>query len=145
MGCWHAYAKLRIHTEDTLTSFEQLTTDLGVLFRHFAGVTCKGFNTTELPRESRARMRRGADTLSSGGASTGGARPKVFNLNTYKLHALGDYPQAIRERGTTDNYTSQWVSSTIALFTNWPPLTIVTTGVGGAHTPHRQGCLCICQ
>jgi len=118
MGCWHAYAKLRIHTEDTLASFEQLTTDLGVLFRHFVGVTCKEFNTTELPRESRARMRRGADTLSSGGASTGGARPKAFNLNTYKLHALGDYPQAIRERGTTDNYTSQWVSSTMTLFTN---------------------------
>ena len=34
----------------------------------------------------------------------------------YKLHALGDYPQTIRERGTTDNYTSQWVRSTMALF-----------------------------
>jgi len=56
MGCWHAYAKLRIQTEDTLASFEQLTADLGALFRHFAGVTCKELNTTGLPRESRARM-----------------------------------------------------------------------------------------
>jgi len=114
MGCWHAYAKLRIHTEETLTSFEQITADLGILLRHFAGVTCKGFNTTELPRESRARMRRAANT--SGRTSTGGARPKAFNLNTYKLHALGDYPLAIHERGTTDNYTSQWVRGIITLF-----------------------------
>ena len=127
MGCWHAYAKLRVHTEDTLTSFEQLTADLGVLLRHFAEVTCKGFNTAELPRESRARIRRAADTAGSGGTSTGGARPKAFNLNTYKLHALGDYPQAIRERGTTDNYTSQWVRSSMLPSTNWPPLILATT------------------
>ena len=113
MGCWHAYAKLRIHTEDTLTSFEQLTVDLGVLLRHFAEVTCKGFSTVELPRESRARMRRATATPASGGTSAGGARAKSFNLSTYKLHALGDYPQTIRERGTTDNYTTQWVRGTI--------------------------------
>ena len=118
MGCWHAYAKLRIHTEDTLASFEQLTVDLGVLLRHFAEVTCKGFNTMELPRETRARIRRAADMPGSGGGSTSGAKPKTFNLNTYKLHALGDYPQAIRERGTTDNYTSQWVRSCLTLLTD---------------------------
>ena len=118
MGCWHVYAKLQVHTEDTLASFEQLTADLGVLFCHFAGVTCKEFNTTELPRESRARIRRAADTAGSGGTSTGGPKPKTFNLNTYKFHALGDYPQTISECGTTDNYTSQWVRNTLALLTN---------------------------
>ena len=146
MGCWHAYAKLCVQTEDTLASFEQLTADLGALFRHFAGVTCKELNTTELPRESRARMRRAADAGGSGGTSTGGAKPKAFNLNTYKFHALGDYPQAIDERGTTDNYTSQWVRiSIIALLTIWPALTITTTMPGGAHTPNKQGCLPVCQ
>ena len=143
MGCWHAYAKLRVHTEETLTSFEQLTTDLGVLLRHFAEVTCKEFNTMELPRESRARIRRAADKSGSGGASTSGARPKAFNLSTYKLHALGDYPQTIRECGTTDNYTSQWVS-TIPL-PGWLPLITPTPGAGGTHTPHRQGCLPVRQ
>ena len=109
MGCWHAYAKLRLHTEQTLASFERLTTDLGVLLRHFAIVTCPAFNTTELPRESAARLRRTANNPGVRASGGGGIRTKTFNLKTYKIHALGDYPQTIRERGTTDNYTSQRV------------------------------------
>ena len=106
MGCWHAYAKLHIHTELTLASFEHTTEDLGTLLRHFTTVTCNGFKTKELPRERAARLRRAAVNGSTPAASGGGARPKGFNLSTYKLHALGDYPQTIRERGTTDNYTT---------------------------------------
>jgi len=112
MGCWHAYAKLRLHTEQTLTSFERVTADLGILLRHFSMVTCSKFRTTELPRERAARLRRAANTAGSApapAASVTGPRTKSFNLNTYKLHALGDYPQTIRERGTTDNYTTQRV------------------------------------
>jgi phage tail protein X len=108
MGCWHAYAKLRLHTEQTLASFEGLTADLGTLLRHFSTVTCAAFKTTELPRERAARIRRAANG-SGPMASGGGSKPKGFNLSTYKLHALGDYPQTIRERGTTDNYTTQRV------------------------------------
>ena len=108
MGCWHAYAKLRLHTEQTLASFERLTTDLGILLRHFSTVTCAAFRTKELPRERAARIRRTANTPGSV-TSSGGLKTKGFNLSTYKLHALGDYPQTIRERGTTDNYTSQRV------------------------------------
>ena len=108
MGCWHAYAKLRLHTEQTLASFESLTADLGTLLRHFSIVTCAAFKTTELPKERAARIRRAANTPGSS-TSGGGAKAKGFNLNTYKLHALGDYPQTICECGTTDNYTSQRV------------------------------------
>jgi hypothetical protein len=115
MGCWHAYAKLRLHTEHTLVSFEHLTADLGVLLRHFSLVTCPAFNTTELPRESAARLRRAANNPSARAASGGGARAKTFNLKTYKIHALGDYPTTIRERGTTDNYTSQRVRERAAI------------------------------
>jgi hypothetical protein len=115
MGCWHAYAKLRLHTEHTLTSFEQLTADLGVLLRHFTMVTCPAFNTMELPRESAARLRRTANNPGARVSGSGGARVKTFNLSTYKIHALGDYPQTIRERGTTDNYTSQRVGHDV-----WP-------------------------
>lgn len=110
MGCWHAYAKLRLHTEHTLASFEQVTTDLGVLLRHFSMVTCGAFKTTELPRERAARIRRITSTPGSG-VSGGGAKYVGFNLQTYKLHALGDYPNTIREYGTTDNYTTQRVSN----------------------------------
>ena len=37
-------------------------------------------------------------------------RPKTFNMNTYKLHSLGDYTDAIRNYGTTDSYSTQIVS-----------------------------------
>ena len=53
-----------------------------------------------------ARLRRATANPPTQAASGGGPKSKSFNLNTYKLHALGDYPQTIRERGTTDNYTS---------------------------------------
>ena len=109
MGCWHAYAKLRLHTEDTLASFEQVTTDLGILLREFADY-CSKFKTTELPKEQQARIRAAAKKGKSG-SSTGGLKLKSFSLSTYKVHALGDYPRTIRERGTTDNYTTQWVGS----------------------------------
>ena len=95
MGCWHAYAKLRLHTEQTLASFRCLTADLGVLLRHFSMVVCNAIKTTELPRERAARIRRTANAASGSTTSGGGPKPKGFNLNTYKLHALGNYPQAI--------------------------------------------------
>ena len=92
MGCWHAYAKLQLHTEQTLASFRCLTADLGVLLCHFSMVVCNAFNTTELPRERAARIRRAANTGARSTTSGSGPKPKGFNLNTYKLHALGDYP-----------------------------------------------------
>lgn len=115
LGCWHAYAKLRLHTEQTLASFERVTSDVGTLLRHFSEVTCKAFQTKELPRERAAHIQRAANAPGSA-TPGGGPKAKGFNLNTYKLHALGDYPQTIRERGTTDNYTTQrvrgWVHPT---------------------------------
>lgn len=39
-------------------------------------------------------------------------RPRTFNLNTYKLHALGDYTTTIRRNGTTDSYSTEVVSLT---------------------------------
>jgi hypothetical protein len=36
-------------------------------------------------------------------------QPKAFNLNTYKLHSLGDYANTIRQYGTTDSYSTQLV------------------------------------
>jgi hypothetical protein len=110
MGCWHAYAKLRLHTEQTVASLDRLTADLGTLLRYFSTVTCSEFKTTELPRERAARIRKAANTPGSA-ATGGGSKAKGFNLSTYKLHALGDYPQTIRERGTTDNYSSGRVSN----------------------------------
>lgn len=55
---WHALAKLRMHTESTLTQMEKVTTILGSQLRDFSNITCKSFKTTELPKEAEARARR---------------------------------------------------------------------------------------
>ena len=49
----------------------------------------------------------GVTNLSQEVMPTNGHRPKVLNLRTYKLHALGDYVVQIRMFGTTDSYSTQ--------------------------------------
>jgi hypothetical protein len=55
---WHALAKLRMHTEDSLKLMEENTKELGNLLRQFRTLTCSQFSTVELPREADARVRR---------------------------------------------------------------------------------------
>lgn len=55
---WHALAKLRMHTEDSLALMEECTKELGKLLRQFRQLTCTEFRTVELPREAEARVRR---------------------------------------------------------------------------------------
>ena len=87
-------------------------TRLGKCVRTFASRTCSAFNTKELPTEETARRRRTAPKDPKAAPTTGkGPKTKKFNLSTYKLHALGDYVNAIRRFGTTDNYSTQTVSS----------------------------------
>jgi len=111
---WHAFGKLRMHTETTLFDFNNCTTRLGKAFRKFSQDCCSKFTTYDLPRETAARARRrGAQAAKTGATSntaSKGHQPRTFNLSTYKLHALGDYVNAIREFGTTDNYSTQVVS-----------------------------------
>lgn len=45
----------------------------------------------------------------------GGRRVKTFNLNTYKVHSLGDYATAILGHGTSDNFSGDRVSSLFLL------------------------------
>ncbi|KAG1718525.1 hypothetical protein EDB19DRAFT_1650247, partial [Suillus lakei] len=112
---WQAYAKLCLHTKDTLNFFDSATIVLGKSVSKFQRTTCAIYVTMELPHEHAARGCRLAALAAKQGAlakSKGGSRPKVkkLNINTYKFHALGDYPNTIRLRGTTDNYTMQPVS-----------------------------------
>lgn len=111
---WHAFAKMRLHTETTLKHLEALTTELGKLMRDFDHSICSQFQTFELPREVAARKRReearrlalGVDLV----PSARGKRTKTLNLFTYKWHALGDYVPSIRLFGGTDGFSSQLVS-----------------------------------
>jgi hypothetical protein len=54
---WHGLAKIRLHTEPTLSCMESVTTLLGKELRRFLATTCAAFKTTELEKEAAARGR----------------------------------------------------------------------------------------
>ncbi|EGO18986.1 hypothetical protein SERLADRAFT_443529 [Serpula lacrymans var. lacrymans S7.9] len=113
MAQWHGLAKLRMHSDETLEFLDQATTLLGHQLCKFQQETCPAFNTKELQREIDARNRRQAKQQSSSSnaraplSNNNARQPKAFNLNTYKVHALGDYAATIRRLGTTDSYSTQ--------------------------------------
>ena len=111
LATWHAFTKLRLHTEYTLDFFNAATTYLGRAVRKFQHTTCDYYRTTELPQEHAARGHRTATLAAQQGRGASGSGPKVKKLNLliYKFHALGDYPNTIRRFGTTDNYSTQTV------------------------------------
>ncbi|KIN98948.1 hypothetical protein M404DRAFT_156554, partial [Pisolithus tinctorius Marx 270] len=114
---WHALAKLRIHTDDSLQQLEEATRLLGRQLRKFRDFTCSAFKTMELPSEATAQRRRQENKISLEPTQTTSVpttRQKTFNLSTYKLHALGDYVNSIRTFGTTDSYTTQIVGHLMA-------------------------------
>jgi hypothetical protein len=105
-----------MHTTDTLDFLDTATVILGQSVRKFYKTTCNHYYTTELPDEYAARGRREAALAakqnvvrasSTPGGRRAGPKYKSLNLSTYKFHALGDYANTIRQRGTTDNYTTQ--------------------------------------
>ena len=107
-----------MHTDETLEILERVSARLGSQLRTFANETCPSFSTQELRHEADSRKRRQAregkngraQTRGTSAIATGDRHPKVLNLRTYKLHALGDYPAQIRKYGTTDSYSTQSVS-----------------------------------
>jgi hypothetical protein len=111
LATWHAYAKLRLHTDTTLNDFRTLTSALGRSVRMFIKDVCSQYDTTDLPHEMAARGRRQAALTSTIGASQRRLKStrKEINLSTYKYHALGDYPDLIARFGTTDNASTQTV------------------------------------
>ncbi|EGN93613.1 hypothetical protein SERLA73DRAFT_63876 [Serpula lacrymans var. lacrymans S7.3] len=133
---WHALAKLRLHTDETLVYLQHALKVISRLLRHFRDVTSNAFKTTELPRETSARMRRKQAKSSKGHSSStkktkqgrankgrsraeendhekvegdeeSSSSEKKMSLHTYKFHSLGDYARAIRLFGTTDSYSTQ--------------------------------------
>jgi hypothetical protein len=131
---WHALAKLRMHTDSTLTRMETVTSILGCELRKFANITCSAFSTFELPKEAAARGRKQAREQAKATASgmskvSAGPVPgepkklkrrrKTLSLSTYKVHALGDYAYTIRMHGTTDSYSTQTVSAIPLCWAAW--------------------------
>ncbi|KAK7452756.1 hypothetical protein VKT23_012157 [Stygiomarasmius scandens] len=100
---WHAYAKLRLHSDSTVESLCQATRSFGDSLRKFVWVTCAAFETTELDKERAKRLRREARAREKNGGDADPAseiHQKVsFNPNTSKFHAMGHYADAIGEHG----------------------------------------------
>lgn len=107
---WHGLAKMRIHTDSTLKTFSLVTTQLGDALRQFTDEVCPKYPTKDSVREARARQKK---SNTPGGAVR---KDRTFNLKTYKVHALGDYPRTIPLFGTTDGYSTQIVSSRVFRF-----------------------------
>lgn len=57
---WHSLAKLRLHTDTTLSILDEWTSILGHECRRFASETCDVIHTKELQREYESRKRREA-------------------------------------------------------------------------------------
>lgn len=110
-GEWHGLAKLRMHTDSTLTLMDNETSHLGTKLRAFANFTCEAFDTTELKREIAARNRRqnkAPQPIHSSVADRApGARRKKYHLRTIKHHFLGDNVNHIRRFGTTDSISTE--------------------------------------
>jgi hypothetical protein len=116
-----ALAKLRLHTETTVTDLENSATRLGNLLWKFKSDVCSIYATKDLPSEEAARGRRkAAKVLKAGGEakktaeevdSSGKKKKKTnlrtFTMETYKLHGLPDYPAAIRAFGVTGNTSTK--------------------------------------
>ncbi|KZV59901.1 hypothetical protein PENSPDRAFT_694744 [Peniophora sp. CONT] len=81
---------------------------------------CPQYDTQELPKEAATRGKRkrrkqrqsrpsdaAANSASSAKPPPPTPKRKLFNLVTYKLHALGDYVAHILRFGTTDSYSMQ--------------------------------------
>jgi len=115
-------ASLHLHTESTIHALEDSMTHLGQMLQKFQSTTCNTYHTYELPSEEAARGCRTAatrakthhDDPSKAAQNSTKAKKqwvqKVFNLLTYKVHALGDYTRAIQLFGTTNGFTT-WVVS----------------------------------
>jgi len=110
---WHALAKLRLHSDDSLALLDEALKKLSAQIQRFQKRTCEIFKTYELPSEAAARQRRQQAQAESGRqvkSTSSTVHLKRFNTLTYKFHALGDYTRTIRMFGTTDSYTTQIVS-----------------------------------
>ena len=128
LAYWQGMAKLRLHTKETLTILNNITRSLGISLHAFKKDTCTKYQTKELPQEAAAQQRKQSLVACKGKGkevkivtaeqSQPLRRPKGLNLNTYKLHSLGDYIDTIRQYRTMDSYLTQLVSRTFLCFKN---------------------------
>ncbi|KAJ7213049.1 hypothetical protein GGX14DRAFT_620012 [Mycena pura] len=119
LAAFHGMAKLRLHTTKTLADFRVITTEACASIRKFARESEK-IKTYETPTERDRRLRRLASasavdagtskqptTVPPPAASTSDRKERKLNTSTYKFHVMPDYPDAVKQHGTLDSYTTQ--------------------------------------
>lgn len=113
MLTWHALAKMRIHSDITVKLLQSETIELGNQLRIFKDNVCPKYTTFELPKETASRARASAARQQGTTAtteSTSAKKQRTFNLQTSKIHALGDYANEVIQYGPTDGYSTYLVS-----------------------------------
>lgn len=96
-----------MQSESSLEYLKVATADLGQALRRFCDHVCPAFSTVELPKEAQSRARR---TEKAGRPTSQARQTKVFNLDTPKLHSLGDYSVTIPLIGPSNLWSTQDVS-----------------------------------
>ncbi|KAG8730049.1 hypothetical protein FRC10_003179, partial [Ceratobasidium sp. 414] len=107
--------------------FKLITSRLRSALRNFAKLT-KDMEVRETPKEYARRKKQaeaskafsmmwhGRTTANTVHMSKGQSQQNpdgderricTLNLDTYKMHSLGDYPDSVEEHGTTDSYSTQ--------------------------------------
>ncbi|THU91087.1 hypothetical protein K435DRAFT_820957 [Dendrothele bispora CBS 962.96] len=101
---FHCLAKFRLHSDISLRMLDEQTTELGKSLRAFDSHVCKAYDTREIPKETAACGRRNAKKVNEGNgkgkrkATNADPIRKLFNLCTYKIHALGHYIGELEHR-----------------------------------------------
>lgn len=111
----------------SIDALKHTTTRLGHELREFRRYTAET-EVYETPKEVSARQRRtrtrarpraalapDSDCFDEVDAAIRPRQRKCFNLQTSKLHSLGDYPEMIETVGTTDSVSTQTVSGLFLL------------------------------
>jgi hypothetical protein len=95
-----------MHTDSTIKLLEEATVALGTIMCCFNKDVCANFDTKETNLEvSKQNCQATAAAKQVGRpipVGNGKHRKYKFNLNTVKLHFLGDYAASICHYGTTD-------------------------------------------
>jgi hypothetical protein len=107
---WHALAKLRMHTDSTLTRMNSVTTELGRELRNFRDSTCANFQTVELPKEAAARIRRQSKATKKGSESSTSAIPPA----TSAPDGIATSATILEPSGTPESITAGAITTTPA-------------------------------
>jgi hypothetical protein len=91
---WHALAKLRMHTDTTLSLLDSITTILGRELREFCRTVCSAYSTKDLPKEQAARRQKKQRDQAKTAANNASDVQSGSSIATESSSAQAPAPQA---------------------------------------------------